>query len=77
VFFESEPERFGTRRTLTEWEAMSQRPLRVVPAQEADASPAGTPDGLDFDDFFARESEGLFQRLWLVTRDRAEAEEVM
>jgi RNA polymerase sigma factor (sigma-70 family) len=56
---------------------MSQRPLRVVPAQEADGSPAGTPDGLDFDDFFARESEGLFQRLWLVTRDRSEAEEVM
>jgi RNA polymerase sigma factor (sigma-70 family) len=56
---------------------MSQRPLRIVPAQVADGSPAGTPDGLDFDDFFARESEDLFRRLWLVTRDRAEAEEVM
>jgi RNA polymerase sigma factor (sigma-70 family) len=54
---------------------MSQRPLRIVQAREA--PPAGAPDGLDFDDFFSSESEDLFRRLWLVTRDRAEAEEVM
>jgi RNA polymerase sigma factor (sigma-70 family) len=56
---------------------MSQRPLHVVPAQAAEGSPAGTPAGLDFDDFFARQSEDLFRRLWLVTRNRSEAEEVM
>ena len=56
---------------------MSQRPLRAVRAREAEGSPAGTPDGLDFDDFFASESEDLFRRLWLVTSNRAEAEEVM
>ena len=57
---------------------MSQQPpLRVVQATEAEGSPAGTSEGLDFDDFFASESEGLFRRLWLVTRNRAEAEEVM
>jgi RNA polymerase sigma factor (sigma-70 family) len=56
---------------------MSQRPLRVVRGLRAEESPAGSPDGLDFDDFFANESEDLFRRLWLVTRNRAEAEEVM
>lgn len=30
-----------------------------------------------FDEFFAAESEDLFRRMWLVTRDRHEAEEVM
>jgi RNA polymerase sigma-70 factor (ECF subfamily) len=30
-----------------------------------------------FDDFFEEESETLFRRMWLVTRDRTEAEEVM
>jgi RNA polymerase sigma factor (sigma-70 family) len=56
---------------------MSQRPLRVVRGQEPEELPAGTPDGLDFDDFFAAESENLFRTLWLVTRNRAEAEDVM
>jgi RNA polymerase sigma-70 factor (ECF subfamily) len=58
-------------------EQMSQRPLRVVPGRGPEEPPAGSPDGLDFDDFFATESEDLFRRLWLVTRNRAEAEEVM
>ena len=56
---------------------MSQRPLRVVRGQGPEEPPAETPVGLDFDDFFAAESENLFRRLWLVTRNRAEAEEVM
>lgn len=59
---------------------MSQRQLRVVrarEAREAQGSPAGTPAGLEFDGFFASESGELFRRLWLVTRDREEAEEVM
>ena len=32
---------------------------------------------LDFEGFFSQESEGLFRRLWLVTRDRAEAEDIV
>jgi hypothetical protein len=56
---------------------MSQRPLRVVRGQEPEEPPAGTPDRLDFDDFFATESENLFRTLWLITRNRAEAEDVM
>ena len=55
---------------------MSQRPLRVVRAAGPRSLQAPT-EGLDFDDFFATESEDLFRRLWLVTRNRAEAEEVM
>ena len=56
---------------------MSQRPLRVVQGRPAEGLPARIPGGLDFDDFYASESEDLFRRLWLVTRNRAEAEEVM
>ena len=56
---------------------MSQRPLRVVRGGRPAEPPAGSPERLDFDDFFASESENLFRRLWLVTRNRAEAEEVM
>lgn len=56
---------------------MSQRPLRVVRGGRPAEPPVGSPEGLDFDDFFASESENLFRRLWLVTRNRAEAEEVM
>jgi RNA polymerase sigma-70 factor, ECF subfamily len=56
---------------------MSQRPLRVVRGGRPADPPVGSPEGLDFDDFFASESENLFRRLWLVTRNRAEAEEVM
>ena len=55
---------------------MSQRSLRVVRAR-GEASPVDTPERQTFDDFFADESEGLFRQLWLVTRNRAEAEEVM
>ena len=58
---------------------MSQRPLRVVQggSSEEPGPPVTPPEALDFDDFFATESERLFRRLWLVTRNRAEAEEVM
>jgi RNA polymerase sigma factor (sigma-70 family) len=55
---------------------MSREPLHVVRG-DAEPSPARPPDPLDFDDFFGAESENLFRRLWLVTRNRAEAEEVM
>ena len=55
---------------------MSHRQLRVVPGEEAEAS-SERPTPLDFDEFFATESEELFRRMWLVTRNRAEAEEVM
>jgi RNA polymerase sigma factor (sigma-70 family) len=56
---------------------MSQRPGRVVRGGRPAGPPEGTPERLDFDDFFSSESEDLFRRLWLVTRNRAEAEEVM
>jgi RNA polymerase sigma factor (sigma-70 family) len=56
---------------------MSQRPLRVVRGGAPDGPSVAPSEGLDFDDFFASESEGLFRRLWLVTRNHAEAEEVM
>src|SRR5688572_31313363 len=56
---------------------MSQRPLHVVGGGSPEEPPETPPEGLDFDDFFASESERLFRRLWLVTRNRAEAEEVM
>ena len=56
---------------------MSQRSLRVIRGGRPEEPPADQPEPLDFDDFFATESEALFRRLWLVTRDRAEAEEVM
>ena len=55
---------------------MSQRPLKVVRGREP-VAPSEPPAALDFDDFFAEQSEPLFRRLWLVTRNRAEAEEVM
>lgn len=55
---------------------MSHRPLRVVPGEETAVSPESRSP-LDFDGFFATESQELFRRLWLVTRNRAEAEEVM
>ena len=55
---------------------MSDRPLSVVRSGTPDGS-APAPAPLAFDDFFHDESEQLFRRLWLVTRNRAEAEEVM
>jgi len=55
---------------------MAQRPLRIVPKPAEQAAPghSATPT---FDEFFAAESGDLFRRLWLVTRNRYEAEEVM
>lgn len=55
---------------------MAQRPLRIVPKPTGEEAPerSAVPT---FDEFFATESEDLFRRLWLVTRDRHEAEEVM
>ena len=54
---------------------MSQRPLRIVRSPEPAAAEAGPPRS--FDAFFALESETLFRRMWLVTRDKHEAEEVV
>lgn len=47
--------------------------LRLV----TDAEPATVDPVLTFDDFFAQESRTLFRRLWLVTRDRAEADDLV
>jgi RNA polymerase sigma factor (sigma-70 family) len=55
---------------------MSREPLHVVRG-DAEEPRAASSGPLDFDDFFAAESDALFRRLWLVTRNRAEAEEVM
>jgi RNA polymerase sigma factor (sigma-70 family) len=52
---------------------MAERPLRVV-RREGRAVDLRPPS---FDAFFAAESETLFRRMWLVTRDRYEAEEVV
>lgn len=53
---------------------MSRDRLRVVRSTEALAEEA---QPLSFDAFFAAESETLFRRMWLVTRNRHEAEEVV
>jgi RNA polymerase sigma-70 factor (ECF subfamily) len=42
-----------------------------------EAEPATVDPVLTFDDFFAEESRTLFRRLWLVTRDRAEADDLV
>jgi RNA polymerase sigma factor (sigma-70 family) len=52
---------------------MVQRPLKIVRHEERD--PADDP--LSFDVFFADESQTLYRRMWLVTRDRYEAEEIV
>jgi len=46
--------------------------LRLVTEVERTVAPL-----LDFEGFFSDESERLFRRLWLVTRDRAEAEDIV
>lgn len=53
---------------------MSQRPLRLVRDPEADPGLANTPS---FDEFFAVESQTLYRRMRLVTRNHHEAEEVV
>ena len=56
-------------------EEISQPRLRIVRDPEESASELGEP--LSFDAFFAVESQTLFRRMWLVTRDRHEAEEIV
>jgi RNA polymerase sigma factor (sigma-70 family) len=51
---------------------MSQRPLSIVPDP---ASEEANPPS--FDEFFAAESQTLYRRMCLVTRDHHEAEEVV
>src|SRR5262245_26712577 len=51
---------------------MSQRPLSVVPDPVSEGS---SPPS--FDEFFAAESQTLYRRMRLVTRDHHEAEEVV
>lgn len=46
--------------------------LRLVTEVEPTVAPP-----VDFEGFFSEESERLFRRLWLVTRDRAEAEDIV
>jgi RNA polymerase sigma factor (sigma-70 family) len=54
---------------------MSQPRLRIVRDREESAGELNEP--LSFDAFFAAESQTLFRRMWLVTRDRHEAEEIV
>ena len=54
---------------------MSQPRLRVVRDRKKIAGELDEP--LSFDAFFAAESQTLFRRMWLVTRDRQEAEEIV
>ncbi len=54
---------------------MAQRPLKIVPPL-GEATP-DVHDRLTFDEFFAAESETLYRRMRLVTRDHHEAEEVV
>src|SRR5688572_28874080 len=54
---------------------MSQRRVRIVRSTEPAAAEQAQP--LSFDAFFAEESETLYRRMWLVTRNRHEAEEVV
>ncbi|HEX5903714.1 MAG TPA: sigma-70 family RNA polymerase sigma factor [Actinomycetota bacterium] len=53
---------------------MSRRPLRLVRDPEADP---GLANPSSFDDFFAAESQTLYRRMRLVTRNHHEAEEVV
>jgi RNA polymerase sigma factor (sigma-70 family) len=55
---------------------MSQPILRVVRGRDAVRS-SDVTSSRSFDEFFGEESGTLFRRLWLVTRDRQEAEDVM
>jgi RNA polymerase sigma factor (sigma-70 family) len=54
---------------------MPQPPLKIVGDQEPATVEPAAPRS--FDEFFAVESETLYRRMWLVTRDRHEAEEVV
>jgi len=70
------PPRYARARLNTTvcWE-MSQRRLEVVHVPDRAASgQAGVPA---FDEFFAAESDTLYRRMRLVTRDHHEAEEVI
>ena len=49
--------------------------LRVI--RDRQESPPEAAEPLQFDAFFAAESQTLFRRMWLVTRDRHEAEEIV
>lgn len=42
-----------------------------------EAEPSAVEPVADFEGFFSEESEKLFRRLWLVTRDRGEAEDIV
>lgn len=54
---------------------MSQRTLRLVRDPEQTTRGPATP--LSFDEFFAAESQTLYRRMRIVTRDHHEAEEVV
>jgi RNA polymerase sigma factor (sigma-70 family) len=68
------PKRIGTPVDPST-ENMSQRRLRIVQDSGTAASRAANP--MSFDEFFAAESETLYRRMRLVTRDHHEAEEVV
>jgi RNA polymerase sigma factor (sigma-70 family) len=54
---------------------MAQPRLRLV--RDPEESATELDETLSFDTFFAAESQMLFRRMWLVTRDRHEAEEIV
>jgi DNA-directed RNA polymerase specialized sigma24 family protein len=54
---------------------MAQPRLRLV--RDPEESATELDETLSFDAFFAAESQTLFRRMWLVTRDRHEAEEIV
>lgn len=56
-------------------ERMPQSQLRIVQDSQPEGAKAATPRS--FDEFFAAESETLYRRMRLVTRDHHEAEEVV
>jgi RNA polymerase sigma factor (sigma-70 family) len=53
------------------------RPVLRVAAREGALVPMSEPPSRTFDAFFDEESGTLFRRMWLVTRHRQEAEEIM
>lgn len=67
-------ERFAASRPSSHDEMP--RPVLRVASRDGAVMPA-SGGRFTFDDFFEQESETLFRRMWLVTRDRTEAEEVM
>lgn len=57
------------------YEALREAPCLMMAREELPAGPPAEPIG--FEDFFDAEHDSLFRALWLVTRNRHEAEDLM